>query len=462
MANFNDLFLSRRQVLRLGALSLAGHYFVPLVTPSRVSAQSRVQPRGSARFCIFFSLTGGPSHIDGWDLKEAKWTPQDFDIRAHPVAGKWPYALYPRLAESFDHLALVRSMAAWESVHERGQYYVQAAHQLNQALWKEIPPVGAVVAAEYQKRRKPNDSFPPYVAFNTAENQAGLLGSGFLPATYSPFHLKTDTSLDAFAPPEAERAQFQERWEFLKSFDSTLRQDDSLASKTYRDFNDHYEGAISLMSDTRTAKVLALSPEDRVRYGSSTTGDAAILARNLVRADAGTHFMFLSQEGWDHHVGIFDPKTPRNHYANSRELDSALGALLKDLASERRPDGRSLLDETLVIAMGEFGRSVGDLNFGRGRDHHQYAFSALFAGGGVKGDRVIGKTDDAGNKVIEPGWSASRSVYMEDVATTIYSAMGIDWTTKIAATPSGRTFHYVEPTSSTTIFGNKEIAELFG
>lgn len=454
-------FVTRREVLRLGALSLAGHYFAPLVTPYQLSAQRRIQPRGSARFCIFFSLTGGPSHIDNWDLKEGRWTPQEFDVRIHPAAGKWPYALYPRLAESFDKVALVRSMEAWESVHERGQYYIQAAHQLNQALWKEIPPVGAVVAAEYQKQRRPSDSLPPYVAFNTKENQAGLLGSGFLPAKNAPFHIKTDTSLDAFAPPREERAQFQERWEFLKSFDSNLRNDESLASKTYRDFHQHYEGAVSLMSDDRTAQLLQLKSEDRVRYGSSITGDAAILARNLVMADAGTHFIFLSQEGWDHHGGIYDPKTQRNLAANSKELDAALGALLDDLAREKRADGRSLLDETLVVAMGEFGRTVGDLNFGRGRDHYQYAFTALFAGGGVKGGRVIGKTDETGSKIVDPGWSGKRSVYIEDVATTIYSAMGIDWTTTVRATPSGRTFFYVEPISSTTAFGNKEITELF-
>jgi hypothetical protein len=274
-------------------------------------------------------------------------------------------------------------MEAWESVHERGQYYIQAAHQLNQALWKEIPPIGAVVAAEYQKRRRPSDSLPPYVAFNTKENQAGLLGSGFLSAKNAPFHIKTDISLDAFAPPRDERVQFQERWEFLKSFDQNLRNDASLASKVYRDFHEHYEGAVSLMSDERTALLLQFTEEERARYGSSITGDAAILARNLVKADAGTHFIFLSQEGWDHHGGIYDPKTSRNLSANSKELDAALGALLDDLSREKRADGRSLLDETLVVAMGEFGRTVGDLNFARGRDHYQYAFTVFFVCVGI-------------------------------------------------------------------------------
>jgi len=459
MSNFHDLYLTRRQMFRLGGVSAAGYYFLPLVQPHQVRAAGRSQPRGSARFCIFFMLTGGPSHVDSWDLKEGKWTPQDFDIRKTSSGAAWPYALFPRLAARLDQTALVRSLEAWDSVHERAQYYIQAAHPLNAALWKEIPPVGAVVAAEYQSRRKPTDSLPPYVAFNTAESQAGLLGAGLLPATYAPFHIKTNTDLGAFAPPEQERKEFQERWEFLKRFDHRLRSDDSLAAKAYRDYHNHYEGAVSLMSDPRTAKVLAMKQDESARYGASITGDAAILARNLVLADAGTHFIFLSQEGWDHHSDIYAQK---NHYRLSKDLDTALSALIDDLGAAKRPDGRSALDETLVVALGEFGRTPGELSDARnGRDHYQYAFSALFAGGGVKGDRIIGKTDPLGAKVIDPGWKAKRSIYIEDVATTIYSAMGIDWTKKVETTPSGRAFYYVEPFSATTIMGNQEITELF-
>ncbi|MGH9657227.1 MAG: DUF1501 domain-containing protein, partial [Bryobacteraceae bacterium] len=449
----------RRQTLRLGGVTMAGYHFLPLIEPTQVRAEGVAKPRGSARFCIFVMLTGGPSHVDSFDLKEGKWTPPDFDIRTVKPGVKMPVSLYPQLSQRLDRLAIVRSMEAWDSVHERAQYYIQAAHPLNLALWKEIPPVGAVVAMEYAARRKSSDSLPPYVAFNTAESQAGLLGSGFLPATYAPFHMKTDMDLAAFAPPDTDRQEFQRRWEFLKRFDSRLRSDTSLAAKAYRDFHNHYEGAVSLMSDPRAARILQTSAEDRARYGSSITGDAAILARNLVVADAGTHFIFLSQEGWDHHNDIYDAK---NHYRLSRHLDAALAALLDDLAAAKRSDGKSALDETLVVAMGEFGRTPGELSPQRnGREHYQYAFSALFAGGGVQGDRIIGRTDEAGAKVVDTGWHARRSVYIEDVATTIYSALGIDWRKKIEATPSGRSFFYVEPFSATTIMGNDEVRELF-
>src|SRR4030095_10200819 len=119
------------------------------------------------------------------------------------------------------------------------------------------------------------------------------------------------------------------------------------------------------------------------------------------------------------------------HYKLCREIDTALTSLFDDLSARKRADGRTLLDETMVICFGEFGRTPGELSASNGRDHYQYALTGLFAGRGVQVGSVIGKTDELGAKVIESGWNVKRSVYMEDVATTIYSALGIDWTKKI-------------------------------
>lgn len=459
MAGFFDTVLTRRETFRLGGLTIGGYYFLELMKPRQVRAASRVNPRSSARFCIFVMLDGGPSHVDGFDLKEGSWTPKDFDIRTVTPDIKLPFALYPRLATQVDKLVFARSVEAWDAVHGRAQYYVQAAHQLNPALQKEVPPVGAVVAMELASARRASDTFPPYVAMNVTQNQAGLLNSGFLAATYSPFHINTGASLSALSPDPESRKDFERRWELLKSFDERLRTDQSLAAKAYRDYNNHYEGAVRIMSDSRTSQVFRISPEDKKRYGSSTSGDACILARNLVEADLGTRFIFLQQGGWDHHKDIYDPK---NHYRLSRELDAALPSMLDDLGKIRRPDGRTLLDETLVVCMGEFGRTPGEITGLKGRDHYQKAFTVLFAGGGVKGGRALGRTDAIGAKVIDPGWSAERSIYMEDIATTIYSAMGIDWTKTIKATPSGREFYYVEPFAATAVVANREISELFG
>jgi uncharacterized protein (DUF1501 family) len=115
----------------------------------------------------------------------------------------------------------------------------------------------------------------------------------------------------------------------------------------------------------------------------------------------------------------------------------------------------------MVMCFGELGRTPGDLNPGRGRDHYQYALTGLFAGGGIKGGRIVGRSDDLGEKIIDPGWDARRSVYMEDVATTMYSALGIDWTKKFEHTPSRRDFWYIEPFASRQFVRSRQITPLF-
>ena len=458
MNNLLDTLLTRREIFRVGACTLGAYWFTPLLEAVNVSAQARVEPRASARFVIFVMLQGGPSHVDAWDLKEGKWTPQDFEVSEVQPGVKWPVHLYPTLAKRFDRFALVRSLEAWDSVHARAQYYVQSAHTLNPALQKEIPSVGSVVAYEYASRRRSTDTLPTYVATNVTTSQVGLLKSGFLPATYSPFHVDTNAGLSSLSVDDSNRAEFMRRWELLKSFDERLRNDPSLQAKAYRDYHNYYEGAVSMMSDARARQAFTIEPADRDRYGKTSLGDGCIIARNLVEVDAGTRFVLVNHSDWDHHGRIYQQGS---HYRMSRELDTALGALLDDLAAKTRADGRSLLEETLVVCMGEFGRTPGNLNLLQGRDHHQYAFTALFAGGGIKGGRVIGRTDEIGARVVDSGWDIKRSIYMEDVAATVYSAMGIDWKKTMTGTPSGRTFYYIEPFASKSPIRTQEIAPLF-
>lgn len=458
MANFLDHFLTRREVFGLGRAAASGYFFLPLLKPREGRAAAKVNPRGTAKFCLFFMLDGGQSHVDGWDLKEGPWTPPDFDIKTIGPGIRWPMALYPKLAQRLNNVTLIRSAAAWDAVHGRAQYYVQAAHPMNLALKKEIPPLGSVVAHELSKNRRAGDTFPPYVAINVLQSQAGLLSSGFLPAANSPFLVNTSTDLTAFSPGPESKKDLDRRWKLLLEFDGRLRTDSSLAAKAYRDYHDHYQGANKLMSDPRAGKIFTISQDDKSRYGNTTTGDACILARNLIDADAGTRFIFLQQNGWDHHSSIYERK---NFYQLSWDLDSALSALLDDLGRVKRPDGTTLLDETLLFCLGEFGRTPGPINLLKGRDHYPAAYTVLTAGGGQKAGKIIGKTDETGAKVVAPEWQGRRPVYMEDIATTVYSAMGIDWTKSIHETPSGREFYYVEPVSATTAIANKEVAELF-
>jgi uncharacterized protein (DUF1501 family) len=180
-----------------------------------------------------------------------------------------------------------------------------------------------------------------------------------------------------------------------------------------------------------------------------------------VRADAGTRFISISHNGWDLHADMFDPKNKRNHYGLSRELDSAFAALVADLATTRTKDGKTLLEKTFIVCMGEFGRTGGELTVNRGRDHNRSAFTAVFAGSGVKGGRSFGVTDTNGVKVLQSEWEEKRSIYPEDVLVTIYSLLGIDWTKKIINTPSGRAFEYIEQQSGTDFVRFREISSLF-
>ncbi len=456
MSRFEDHFLTRRQLLRIGGVTMTGYHLLPLVQP-KAKAAGKSNLLGSARFCIFVMLQGGQSHVDSWDFKEGPWTPDDFGVENIPGVGKWPMGLYPELAKRRDKYSLVRSMQTWESQHGRAQYYMQTAHQHNPALSPELPAVGSVVAYEYAERRRETDSLPTFVGFNTFP-QVGMVGSGFLPATYTPFHINTQSDVSQIAPRKEEQADFHRRWELLKRFDSRLRNDHALEKKAYRDYHNHYEGAVDLMADPRSADIFKVTDEDRARYGKTLTGDAFTLARNLVVADAGTHFIFLTHEDWDHHGKIYDRNS---FYKRSFELDKALSTLLDDLDAEKRPDGKSVLDETLVVTMGEFGRTPGALTNIAGRDHYQYAFTAMFAGGGVKPGRVIGATDETGANITDHGWSPGRGVYPEDMATTIYSAMGIDYGKKLSGTPSGRDFYYIEIFSPTQLLANQVVSELF-
>jgi uncharacterized protein (DUF1501 family) len=265
----------------------------------------------------------------------------------------------------------------------------------------------------------------------------------------------------SFVVSNADRDRFNQRWDFLQRLDKAMRTGDSPLGRSVSDFNNYYLGAYEMMKRPEIAKILMFSEDDHKRYGSSSVGDACILARNLVAADAGTHYMTIAHQGWDLHAKIYDKTQKVNHYTLCRELDDCYSALLDDLSSTRDKNGRTLLDKTLIVCMGEFGRTPGDINANKGRDHYRFASTTVFSGGGVKGGRVIGATDETAGKVVQTGWDRKRSIYTEDVVATMYSALGIDWSKSITKTPSGRKFDYLEPTSATAFINPGEIKQLF-
>ena len=466
MLNYEELTLipklRRREFFKIGAATFMGFHLLPMVKPLQIRASEKVNPRGSAEYCIFLFLLGGPPQLDTFDLKEGKWTPQDFDIRTITPEIKMPYALFPKLSDRINQLAIARSGETWEASHERGQYYIQVCRAFSAARAKEMPSVGSIVAYEFQSRREDSDFLPPFVAMNFGHRGAGLAGPGMLPANCGPLPLtiREDSEIP-FVVPKTERARFSERWDLLQRLDRSLREGESTLGPPVIDYANYYLGAYEMMKRTEIGEVLQVPEEDRKRYGASSLGDTCILARNLVAADAGTRFVMIGHNGWDLHSKVYDKTQKVNHYTLCRELDDAYAGLLDDLASTKDKAGRTLLEKTLIVCMGEFGRTPGDINPNKGRDHHRFANVAVFSGGGVKGGKAFGTTDEEGARVVRPEWHLKRSFYPEDVVATIYSALGIDWTKKITNTPSGRDFEYIEINSPTDILNVDEMSELF-
>jgi uncharacterized protein (DUF1501 family) len=451
--------LTRRSFFRVGGIGIAGSVLAPAAQPINVQASREVKTRGSAEFVICLLMSGGPSQVDTFDFREGQWTPPDFDLRTVGPNLKLPFGLLPKLAGMTHKYAIVRSCEAWESAHARGQYYIQAGHVFSPARIKEMPSVGSVVAYEMQSHRKDSDFLPPFVTLNYA-GATGLVRNGMLPPACSPMAIYTKGDLP-FVVSEQDKLTLKRRREFLEGLDAALRQGAVSRGDTMPEYAEFYRASYQILDAPAVASIFKVTPEERQRYGNSNTGDACVIARNLVEANAGTRFITVVQGGWDLHGKAYDKSAKSNQYTVCWEFDSALANLITDLEIRKDKDGKRLLDKTLIVAMGEFGRTPGALTAGAGRDHHRYAAVALFAGAGVLGGKIIGATDEMAAKVVDPGWRHKRSIYPEDVICTTYSALGINWTTKLTGTPSGRPYYYIEDLSPSGPMKFDEITELF-
>jgi hypothetical protein len=389
--------------------------------------------RGTARACIFFYLNGAPSHVDTFDVKDGGWNPADARIQQSGSIAL-STTLFPTLSKMTGDLCILRSVRSWEAAHERGVFYMQTAHPDNPAFVAETPHLGAVVALE----RGGGGPMPPFLAPD-AGGGVVMQGATFLGGGVSPLAAPANqgglTTIEHNFFGTQSQQRFEERFGMLQEVDSRLRS--SAIDQSVSDHVSFYTSAKRMMYDPSIASVFRFSADDNDKYGNTQLGRAAIVARNAIQAKNGTVFAALSHNGWDTHQNMFNRAYTPNMYTLSGALDSAVGSLVQDL----RASGD--LSQTLIVIMGEFGRTPGPLNAQGGRDHHRDAMSVVMIGGGVRGGRVIGATDSIGDTIIDPGWSQQREIVMEDIAATIYSALGIDYTKSIQDTPSGRKFEYV-------------------
>ena len=432
--------LSRRAFLELSAGGLVASWY--LSAPRDAFAQSAaaaVTTRSTARNCIFVFLPGAPSQVDTWDLKEGSWTPADFQPTSYgPV--RFPQGLLPKIAGHLGDISIVRSLRSHALVHPLGQTWMQIARNPTGATGAIAPHMGAVVARELDGRRGPADVLPTFIALNTGTN---IVGSGYFPSTFSPFSVQPATQPDQGLPsmthPDG-AVTFDRWWADLQSIDAALRAGAPLG-KDGSDAVGFYEQAHTMMKASDVNQLFSYSADDSLRYGGTTFGNSCVVARKLLAGRRGARFIQVTLTGWDMHNNIYGAQgTSLNTLAP--QLDSALGALIDDLRAAPGETAASLFDETLILVAGEFGLTVGPLNGGAGRDHFAVN-SALFAGGGVKGGRVIGATSADGSAVTASGVPGRSDLAVEDFVSTVYSAMGIDWTTSLTPTPVGRPFEYV-------------------
>lgn len=439
---FERPHLSRRRFFEIAGLGVAGSYLAGRGRAAEIVAQSDVKTRNTARNVIFILLAGAPSHTDTFDFKMIEGvTPANFNPAT--VGGMlWPAGLLPKLGEQLGDIAIVRSMRAWALAHNLSQHWVQIGRNPAAALGDIAPNIGSVVAIEKDAERRPGQIFPPFVALNSA----AAAGGGYLPTTFAPFRI-TPTTAGIPNLKNADGAPRMEgRWRQLHAIDDPLRIKSPLGDPV-EDFSKFDDAAYELMISPTVDRAFAYAAADAVRYGSSGFGNACLVAKQVLAADQGTRFIQITMGGWDMHTDIYGRNNPRgnNLYTLGKQLDDGLSALLADLKSS------GLLDQTLVVMMGEFGRTVGRLSAQLGRDHFLQQFCVL-AGAGVKGGRAIGETSPDGSRTVDFGWSRNREIKPEDIEATIYSALGINWTTVRKDDPFARGFEYV-PFSGQDLYG---------
>ena len=446
---FNRPHWTRRQFFQIAGAGVTGSYLANRAIAAETTSQPSVVTQNKAQNVIFILLTGAISHTDTFDLKVVNGvTPSNFSPTI--VNGTaWPTGLLPKLGQQLPNMAIVRSVHAWALVHSLSQRWTQIGRNPAAALGDIAPNIGSVVAIEKDKNRRVGQVFPTFISLNSPSGANG----GYFPAAYSPFHVNEAVTSSGFGLPNTTNplsptspTRLDDMYSRLHQLDDPLRVNSPLGQPV-TDFDGFYSAAKGLTYNGVVKQAFAFNAADSARYGATPFGNSCLVAKQVLQADQGTRFVQLSFGSWDFHMDIYGQQNPKgqNMYTMGKQLDDGVSALLADLKAS------GLLDQTLVVMAAEFGRTVGPLTAAGGRDHWPQQ-SIIFAGAGVKGGKVIGSTTADGSDMLDPGWSRQRYIRPEDVEATIYSAVGIDWTTVRRDDPFGRGFEYV-PFSSQNLYG---------
>ncbi len=388
--------ISRRCFVKTGVSSFLGLIAMQHFGSNSLAQLEDVVPR--AKHCIVLFMSGGASQLDTFDPKPGTKNGGPFAAIPTSAKGIQVSEHLPNVAEQAHHLSIIRSMVSREGNHERARYLLHTGYAPGGAV--RHPTLGSITSYYLEDALL---DLPSCVNINSPTYSGGFLG-----ATHDPFVVKDPMKPveDIAYPPQMDKHRLRERLKMLRTIEK-----DFIAKRTGRSTEAHeaiYKKADELINSPKI-DAFQLDEEPiaiREAYGMNRFGQGCLMARRLV--EAGVKFVEVSLDGWDTH---------QNNFERTEELldmvDPAYAMLLKDLSE------RDLLDETVVLWLGEFGRTP-RINENDGRDHHTDGWSAVVAGGGTRGGQIIGSTNEDGSEVV------SGAVGVPDLFASLCFALGIN------------------------------------
>ncbi len=386
-----------------GASALA----VPALSFAQTWTSNAEQLRRDHKSAILLWMGGGPATIDIWDLKPG--TPTGGPFKPIATTGDVQICeLLPNLAQQMQHLSLIRSMSTREADHSRGRYYMHTGYVPNPSI--EHPRYGSVVAHEMEGKTA-GLAIPPFISIGGPSEGPGFLGMAYAPYTVDSSGRVRNLQM------EVQQQRLLERMQMLSNLEKSF-----IAENRGAPASDHAEILAKTLDLMTSQQIDAFRVDQepqaaRDRYGDSDFGRGCLMARRLV--EVGVPFVEVDFGGWDNHRNVhttLQTKLP--------QLDQAMSALVDDLAQ------RGLLRQTVIIWMGEFGRTP-RINGNAGRDHWARSWTAVVGGGAIQGGQAIGSTSADGSQVETEPFSS------QDLMASVCHALDISLET-VFHTPSGR------------------------
>jgi len=405
--------LSRRDMIKLSAAGVLGTSmsgWLPILAARAAQAQVR------SKSCILLWMDGGPSHKDTFDLRPGTEQGGPFRAIQTSVPGMQISQYFAKLAPLMNHGAIIRSMSTGEGSHGRAKYYLHTGYKEGVG-GLTYPSIGAICSKELGR---PGAFLPNFVSIGNRGYGAGYLGP-----RHQPLMVNDPLRGVENLRPVVEDSQFRSRMGLLEELESgfhrTHQADAAVAHRT------SYQGAVNLMD--RGGRIFDISTEPaatRDAYGRTKFGEGCLLARKLV--ENNVPFVEVNLGGWDTH---------QNNFTRVRQLTETVDPAISQLVIDLRD--RGLLDSTLIVWMGDFGRTprINARGAQPGRDHYPRAWSSVILGGGIRGGQVIGRTDAEAATVVD------RPVSTLDFMASVCRVLGIDHT-KMIQTPIGRPIRIVE------------------